>query len=181
MENCRLFDFFENFRLFDHFWKQFSNFLHTIFSAHYPVIRVYLWFGFLFIYIFTIFIFFQFRIFVGALKTKISKKNHKKNFFFSNFQIGVCKIGMSNLIPGYKRHSLDEFSSDVKRLRTQNRQHHSGDKKTRGRVKIKIEFIQDKQKRCTTFSKRKAGLMKKSHELATLTGSQVKIYILIKK
>ena len=29
------------------------------------------------------------------------------------------------------------------------------------------------QKRCTTFSKRKAGLMKKSHELATLTGSQV--------
>ena len=81
---------------------------------------------------------------------------------------------MSNLIPGYKRHSIEEFSGESKRIRSSaaNREK-TADKKTRGRVKIKIELIQDRQKRCTTFSKRKAGLMKKSHELATLTGSQV--------
>lgn len=34
-------------------------------------------------------------------------------------------------------------------------------KKTRGRVKIKMEFIQNKLRRYTTFSKRKTGIMKK--------------------
>lgn len=34
-------------------------------------------------------------------------------------------------------------------------------KKTRGRVKIKMEFIKDKVRRFTTFSKRKTGIMKK--------------------
>jgi len=84
---------------------------------------------------------------------------------------------MSSMIPGYKRHSLDEFSSEPKRFRTQSHTQSNQDKKTRGRVKIEIKFIEDKQKRCTTFSKRKAGLMKKSHELATLTGSQVMVLV----
>ncbi|XP_051802343.1 serum response factor-like isoform X3 [Acanthochromis polyacanthus] len=35
-------------------------------------------------------------------------------------------------------------------------------KKTRGRVKIKMEFIDNKLRRYTTFSKRKTGIMKKS-------------------
>ena len=43
-------------------------------------------------------------------------------------------------------------------------------KKTRGRVKVKMEFIKSKNRRYTTFSKRKTGIMKKAHELATLTG-----------
>lgn len=34
-------------------------------------------------------------------------------------------------------------------------------KKTRGRVKIKMEFINNKLRRYTTFSKRKTGIMKK--------------------
>ena len=34
-------------------------------------------------------------------------------------------------------------------------------KKTRGRQKIDIKFIEDKNKRFTTFSKRKGGIMKK--------------------
>ena len=34
-------------------------------------------------------------------------------------------------------------------------------KKTRGRVRIKMEFIKDKVRRYTTFSKRKTGIMKK--------------------
>ncbi len=34
-------------------------------------------------------------------------------------------------------------------------------KKTRGRVKIQMEYIQNKLRRYTTFSKRKSGIMKK--------------------
>lgn len=34
-------------------------------------------------------------------------------------------------------------------------------KKTKGRVKIKMEFIDNKLRRYTTFSKRKSGIMKK--------------------
>ena len=34
-------------------------------------------------------------------------------------------------------------------------------KKTRGRVKIEIKYIDNKLRRCTTFSKRKTGIMKK--------------------
>jgi len=34
-------------------------------------------------------------------------------------------------------------------------------KKTRGRVKIKMQFINNKLRRYTTFSKRKTGIMKK--------------------
>lgn len=38
-------------------------------------------------------------------------------------------------------------------------------KKTRGRVKIKMEFIDNKLRRYTTFSKRKTGIMKKVRSL----------------
>ena len=41
------------------------------------------------------------------------------------------------------------------------------------RRKIQIEYIQDKSRRHITFSKRKAGIMKKAYELSTLTGTQV--------
>jgi len=50
-------------------------------------------------------------------------------------------------------------------------------KKTRGRVKVKMEFIKSKNRRYTTFSKRKTGIMKKAHELATLTGTQVMVLV----
>ncbi|KAF7728530.1 hypothetical protein EC973_005934 [Apophysomyces ossiformis] len=46
-----------------------------------------------------------------------------------------------------------------------------------GRRKINIEFIQDKTKRHITFSKRKAGIMKKAYELSTLTGTQVLLLV----
>lgn len=38
-------------------------------------------------------------------------------------------------------------------------------KKTKGRVKIKMEFIENKLRRYTTFSKRKTGIMKKVSKL----------------
>jgi hypothetical protein len=47
----------------------------------------------------------------------------------------------------------------------------------RGRRKINIEYIQDKSRRQITFSKRKAGIMKKAYELATLTGTQVLLLV----
>ncbi|XP_062869264.1 serum response factor-like [Trichomycterus rosablanca] len=50
-------------------------------------------------------------------------------------------------------------------------------KKTRGRVKIKMEFINNKLRRYTTFSKRKTGIMKKAYELSTLTGTQVLLLV----
>lgn len=46
-----------------------------------------------------------------------------------------------------------------------------------GRRKIKIEFIDDDSRRHITFSKRKAGIMKKAYELATLTGTQVLLLV----
>lgn len=46
-----------------------------------------------------------------------------------------------------------------------------------GRRKIKIEFIEDDARRHITFSKRKAGIMKKAFELATLTGTQVLLLV----
>ncbi|KAH8825225.1 SRF-type transcription factor (DNA-binding and dimerization domain)-domain-containing protein [Flagelloscypha sp. PMI_526] len=46
-----------------------------------------------------------------------------------------------------------------------------------GRRKIKIEFIADKSRRHITFSKRKAGIMKKAYELSTLTGTQVLLLV----
>lgn len=48
-------------------------------------------------------------------------------------------------------------------------------KKTRGRVKIPMEYIKNKLRRYTTFSKRKSNIMKKAYELSTLTGTQVSV------
>ncbi|KAJ2724187.1 transcription factor of the MADS box [Coemansia sp. Benny D115] len=49
--------------------------------------------------------------------------------------------------------------------------------KRAGRRKIKIEYIEDKSRRHITFSKRKAGIMKKAFELSTLTGTQVLLLV----
>merc|ERR1711971_544749 len=50
-------------------------------------------------------------------------------------------------------------------------------KKAKGKVKIKMEFIDNKLRRYTTFSKRKTGIMKKAYELSTLTGTQVMLLV----
>ena len=44
-------------------------------------------------------------------------------------------------------------------------------KKTKGRVKIKMEFIDNKLRRYTTFSKRKTGIMKKVRSAPPITKS----------
>lgn len=45
------------------------------------------------------------------------------------------------------------------------------------RRKIEIKFIQDKSRRHITFSKRKAGIMKKAYELSVLTGTKVLLLV----
>lgn len=52
-----------------------------------------------------------------------------------------------------------------------------GPVKRAGRRKINIEFIEDKSRRHITFSKRKAGIMKKAYELSALTGTQVLLLV----
>lgn len=51
------------------------------------------------------------------------------------------------------------------------------DKPGRERRKIEIRFITDKSRRHITFSKRKAGIMKKAYELSVLTGTQVLLLV----
>lgn len=51
------------------------------------------------------------------------------------------------------------------------------EKGNRERRKIEIKFISDKSRRHITFSKRKAGIMKKAYELSVLTGTQVLLLV----
>ncbi|SCV67728.1 BQ2448_5339 [Microbotryum intermedium] len=53
----------------------------------------------------------------------------------------------------------------------------AGDDEDKSRRKIQIEYIEEKSKRHITFSKRKAGIMKKAYELSTLTGTQVLLLV----
>ena len=55
--------------------------------------------------------------------------------------------GLTHLTPADMAHDLEKAAKQ--------------NKKTKGRVKIKMEFIENKLRRYTTFSKRKTGIMKK--------------------
>ncbi|KAG5953569.1 hypothetical protein E4U57_005338 [Claviceps arundinis] len=70
-------------------------------------------------------------------------------------------------------------SRGVKRQRTSagDEDDDDDDKGGRERRKIEIKFISDKSRRHITFSKRKAGIMKKAYELSVLTGTQVLLLV----
>lgn len=69
-------------------------------------------------------------------------------------------------------------SPNIKRDRTLDDDDDEDDRKSgRERRKIEIRFIQDKSRRHITFSKRKAGIMKKAYELSVLTGTQVLLLV----
>ncbi|KAL9103643.1 MAG: hypothetical protein Q9163_001338 [Psora crenata] len=63
------------------------------------------------------------------------------------------------------------------RLATADDDDDDDDKPGRERRKIDIKFISDKSRRHITFSKRKAGIMKKAYELSVLTGTQVLLLV----
>ena len=52
-------------------------------------------------------------------------------------------------------------------------------KKTRGRVKIEMQYIQNKLRRYTTFSKRKSGIMKKVKSMLYIIASTSYVVLLI--
>ncbi|WVQ73554.1 hypothetical protein IAR50_003132 [Cryptococcus sp. DSM 104548] len=70
----------------------------------------------------------------------------------------------------------DEESTGAKRRRGDKGSAFETEKDTQRR-KIKIEYISDKSRRHITFSKRKAGIMKKAYELSILTGTQVLLLV----
>jgi len=69
-----------------------------------------------------------------------------------------------------------KFISENEALKEEANKSDGGEKKG-GRRKINIEFIDNKSRRHVTFSKRKAGLIKKAYELSTLTGTQVLLLV----
>lgn len=110
-------------------------------------------------------------------------------FSLFSYVLDICKVGMADIKffsenPGNEIFSEDEEESCSF---TQNSQSNlsasSGEialkrrKLTRGKQKIPISFIQDRVRRCSTFSKRKTGLMKKAFELAELTGAEVLLLV----
>ncbi|MBW0485120.1 hypothetical protein O181_024835 [Austropuccinia psidii MF-1] len=94
-------------------------------------------------------------------------------------------------LPSHGRFHQYDFCADELSVGSKKRRHDAEDikeedgedddtsepKKNPGRRKIDIEYIQDKSKRHITFSKRKAGIMKKAYELATLTGTQLLLLV----
>ncbi|XP_074033316.1 serum response factor blistered isoform X2 [Leptinotarsa decemlineata] len=71
---------------------------------------------------------------------------------------------------------VNDISDDTYSMQSKKSPPNNG-KKTKGRVKIKMEYIENKLRRYTTFSKRKTGIMKKAYELSTLTGTQVMLLV----
>lgn len=74
-------------------------------------------------------------------------------------------------------HEQDLGAYDADGSQAQGLDSAQGKPKRAGRRKINIEFIKDKSRRHITFSKRKAGIMKKAYELSTLTGTQVLLLV----
>ena len=86
----------------------------------------------------------------------------------------------TNTTPADTNHDHDNNNNNnaSSRASGKKRSMAKGEKDSRtGRRKIKIEFIDDDSRRHITFSKRKAGIMKKAYELATLTGTQVLLLV----
>ena len=80
---------------------------------------------------------------------------------------GYTEITNDVMEPSYKKRKYkcggsDDDSDEIDGMgNPANMQGGQRQKKTKGRVKIKMEFIENKLRRYTTFSKRKTGIMKK--------------------
>ncbi|KAK1349755.1 MADS box-containing transcription factor [Hamiltosporidium tvaerminnensis] len=74
------------------------------------------------------------------------------------------KGGMVSAPPESKESSSSDSDTDTKKRKT-------------GRKKINMAYIEGKNKRSVTFSKRKKGIMKKAYELNVLTGTQILLLV----
>ncbi|KAK6355391.1 transcription factor of the MADS box [Orbilia brochopaga] len=91
--------------------------------------------------------------------------------------VGATALGNGSIAQGSNNASNE--SRGMKRMRPSQDEDDDDDdsKPGRERRKIEIKFIQDKSRRHITFSKRKAGIMKKAYELSVLTGTQVLLLV----
>lgn len=71
---------------------------------------------------------------------------------------GMPSQGMTG---GLEACGVNDISDDTYSSLQSKKSPPSNGKKTKGRVKIKMEYIENKLRRYTTFSKRKTGIMKK--------------------
>ncbi|CAG8533442.1 6402_t:CDS:2, partial [Diversispora eburnea] len=85
--------------------------------------------------------------------------------------------GLSTMSDELTPRSAKRELEDDDELDSENEETTPKSEKRAGRRKIKIEYIDDKSRRHITFSKRKAGIMKKAYELSTLTGTQVLLLV----
>lgn len=69
--------------------------------------------------------------------------------------------GLSGQSMGLESCGVNDLSEDTYSSLQAKKSPPSNGKKTKGRVKIKMEYIENKLRRYTTFSKRKTGIMKK--------------------
>lgn len=103
----------------------------------------------------------KFDIAVGA---KRSANTAGLDTFDTNTTSSLSPSGCNELLPSECGSSDDDSTSAVPGKKVNNgkqMQQLNNGKKTKGRVKIKMEFIDNKLRRYTTFSKRKTGIMKK--------------------
>ncbi len=83
----------------------------------------------------------------------------------------------ANLVDNEDEECEDDEENPHRKKRRRGRLGEGRSLKTRGKQKIPIAFMHDRVRRCSTFSKRKTGLMKKAFELAELTGAEVLLLI----
>eukprot|EP00013_Stygamoeba_regulata_P004901 CAMPEP_0177634924 /NCGR_PEP_ID=MMETSP0447-20121125/3627_1 /TAXON_ID=0 /ORGANISM="Stygamoeba regulata, Strain BSH-02190019" /LENGTH=213 /DNA_ID=CAMNT_0019136677 /DNA_START=83 /DNA_END=723 /DNA_ORIENTATION=+ len=100
--------------------------------------------------------------------SSLSGKGEERKEILGHKEVLDGSIGLV-AVPGQEMHDGDYQVKDTKDMDQIERRS--------GRRKINIEFIEDKSRRHITFSKRKAGIMKKAYELSTLTGTQVLLLV----
>uniref|UniRef100_A0A1B0DEK9 Uncharacterized protein n=2 Tax=Phlebotomus papatasi TaxID=29031 RepID=A0A1B0DEK9_PHLPP len=100
----------------------------------------------------------------GSLSRGLKRTNSE---CFDERAMGSQTMGMDGC-PGAVQDVVDEGFTSLQ----QKKSPPSNGKKTKGRVKIKMEYIDNKLRRYTTFSKRKTGIMKKvcaiSYSISTI-------------
>ncbi len=91
----------------------------------------------------------------GTLNLNNGTTTNASTLNMPNTNSQMPNMGLSMEQPGQQEDYAEEESGDESQVGTK------GPAKRAGRRKINIEFIKDKSRRHITFSKRKAGIMKK--------------------
>ncbi|XP_029178601.1 serum response factor homolog isoform X2 [Nylanderia fulva] len=113
----------------------------------------------------------------GVVQTRGIKRTTSDVCYDDGGNVGPRQQGLAQSMPGMPDCVPENLEESFTSLGQPKKSPPSNGKKTKGRVKIKMEYIDNKLRRYTTFSKRKTGIMKKAYELSTLTGTQVMLLV----